>query len=181
MYSVGCTTDCYVDGMSNSAAARLFRIDRRTVANILKHSIPPRDFLEGPTIRPKLDPFEAIMDQILADDMSRIKKQHHTTKRIHERQRDARGFPGGLRLLRIMCERRIFGPERCLCLRRMHQAMPKWNLARRLGWPALSNASCITLRWYCRNGAHFLSRRRGQYGMATSAATNIEFCNAGLS
>ena len=32
---------CHVDGMSNSAAARLFGIDRKTVAKILKHSVPP--------------------------------------------------------------------------------------------------------------------------------------------
>ena len=66
---------CYVDGMSNSAAARLFGIDRKTVAKILKHSVPPGYCREGPPARPKLDPFVAIIDQILADDMSRIKKQ----------------------------------------------------------------------------------------------------------
>lgn len=32
---------CHVDGISNSAAARLFGIDRKTVAKILKHSVPP--------------------------------------------------------------------------------------------------------------------------------------------
>ena len=32
---------CHVDGMSKSEAARLFGIDRKTVAKILKHSVPP--------------------------------------------------------------------------------------------------------------------------------------------
>ena len=32
---------CHVDGMNKSAAGRLFGIDRKTVAKILKHSVPP--------------------------------------------------------------------------------------------------------------------------------------------
>ncbi|WP_120631525.1 IS21 family transposase [Ruegeria sp. EL01] len=90
---------CHVDGMSNSAAARLFGIDRKTVAKILKHSVPPGYRREGPPVRPKLDPFIAIIDQILADDMSRIKKQRHTAKRIHERLRDEHGFTGGITIV----------------------------------------------------------------------------------
>jgi len=85
--------------MSNSAAARLFGIDRKTVAKILKHSVPPGYRREGPPARPKLDPFVAIIDQILADDMSRIKKQRHTAKRIHERLRDEHGFAGGITII----------------------------------------------------------------------------------
>jgi hypothetical protein len=34
---------CHVDGMSKSAAGRLFGIDRRTVAKILLHSVPRGD------------------------------------------------------------------------------------------------------------------------------------------
>ena len=90
---------CHVDGMSNSAAARLFGIDRKTVAKILKHSVPPGYRREGPPVRPKLDPFVPLIDQILADDMSRIKKQRHTAKRIHERLRDEHGFTGGITIV----------------------------------------------------------------------------------
>ncbi len=32
---------CHVDGMSKSAAGRLCGIDRKTVAKILRHSVPP--------------------------------------------------------------------------------------------------------------------------------------------
>jgi transposase len=32
---------CHVGGMSKSEAARVFGIDRKTVAKILKHSMPP--------------------------------------------------------------------------------------------------------------------------------------------
>ena len=90
---------CHVDGMSNSAAARLFGIDRKTVAKILKHPVPPGYRREGPPVRPGLDPFVAIIDRILADDMSRIKKQRHTAKRIHERLRDEHGFTGGITIV----------------------------------------------------------------------------------
>ena len=90
---------CHVDGMSNSAAARLFGIDRKTVAKIPKHPVPPGYRREGPPVRPGLDPFVAIIDRILADDMSRIKKQRHTAKRIHERLRDEHGFTGGITIV----------------------------------------------------------------------------------
>jgi len=85
--------------MSNSAAARLFGIDRKTVAKILKHSVPPGYRREGPPARPKLDPFVAIIDHVLAEDMSRIKKQRHTAKRIYERLRDEHGFTGGITIV----------------------------------------------------------------------------------
>ena len=72
---------CHVDGMSERAAGRYFGIDRKTVSKILKHSVPPGYRREGQPARPKLDPFVAIIDQILEEDKSRIKKQRHTAKR----------------------------------------------------------------------------------------------------
>jgi hypothetical protein len=59
---------CHVDGMSKSAAGRLFGIDRRTVAKILLHSVPPGYRRTALPVRPKLDPFIPIIDQILEDD-----------------------------------------------------------------------------------------------------------------
>ena len=90
---------CHVDGMSNSAAARLFGIDRKTVAKILRHSVPPGYRREGPPARPKLDPFVGIIDQILEDDRSLLKKQRHTSKRIFGRLRDEHGFTGGITIV----------------------------------------------------------------------------------
>ena len=90
---------CHVDGMSERGAARHFGIDRKTVSKILKHSVPPGYRRECTPVRPKLDPFVAIIDQILRDDMSRIKKQRHTAKRIHERLRDEHGFTGGITIV----------------------------------------------------------------------------------
>ena len=90
---------CHVDGMSNSAAARLFGVDRKTVAKILKHSVPPRYRRSALPVRPKLDPFIPMIDQILEDDKRVIKKQRHTAKRIHERLRDEHGFTGGITIV----------------------------------------------------------------------------------
>jgi len=90
---------CHVDGMSGRAAGRYFGIDRKTVSKILKHSVPPGYRREGPPVRPKLDPFVGIIDQILEEDQSRIKKQRHTAKRIYERLRDEHGFSGGITIV----------------------------------------------------------------------------------
>ena len=78
----------HVEGMSKSAAARMFGIDRKTVAKILKHSVPPGYRRSKPPVRSKLDPFIPIIDQILEDDKGRLKKQRHTAKRIHQRLGD---------------------------------------------------------------------------------------------
>ena len=90
---------CHVDGMSERAAGRFFGIDRKTVSKILKHSVPPGYRREGPPARPKLDPFIGVIDQILEEDKSRIKKQRHAAKRIYERLRDEHGFTGGITIV----------------------------------------------------------------------------------
>ena len=90
---------CHVDGMSKSAAARLFGIHRKTVAKMLKHSVPPGYRREGPPVRPKLDPFIGIIEQILEDDKCLLKKQRHTSKRIFERLRDEHGFTGKITIV----------------------------------------------------------------------------------
>ena len=53
-----------------------------------------------PPVRPKLDPFTAIIDKMLADDKSRPKKQQHTSKRIFERLRDEHGFTGKVTIVK---------------------------------------------------------------------------------
>ncbi len=90
---------CHVGGMSARAAAGHFGIDRKTVSKILKHSVPPGYRREVPPVRPKLDPFVGIIDQILEEDKSRIKKQRHTARRIFERLRDEHGFTGGITIV----------------------------------------------------------------------------------
>ena len=50
-------------------------------------------------MRPKLDGFTEIIDQILEDDKRVIKKQRHKAKRIFERLRDEHGFTGKLTIV----------------------------------------------------------------------------------
>ena len=84
-----------IEGLSKRAAARRFGIDPKTVAKMMSFSVPPGYVRRKPPVRPKLDPFIAIIDKILADDKSVHKKQQHTSKRIFERLRDENGFTGG--------------------------------------------------------------------------------------
>lgn len=46
----------------------MFGVDRKTVAKIVKHAVPPGYRRSKPPVRPKLDPFIRIIDQILKDD-----------------------------------------------------------------------------------------------------------------
>jgi len=85
----------YVEGMSQRGAARYFGIDPRTVAKMMRFSVPPGYRRSRRPARPKLDPFTGIIDQILDDDGSIAAKQRHTAKRIFERLRDEHGYGGG--------------------------------------------------------------------------------------
>ena len=113
--------------MSERAAAGHFGIDRKTVSKILKHSVPP-GYRREP-VRPKLE----IINQILEEDKSRIKKQRHTARRIYERLRDEHGFTGGITIVTdYVRERRRRLRGRCSCRCRTHRATHRWTLVRRL-------------------------------------------------
>src|SRR3979490_3025068 len=88
------------EGLSHREAARQFGIDPRTVAKMVKFSVPPGYVRKKPPARPKLDPFILVIDGILLDDKSRPKKQQHTAKRIFERLRDEYGFTGGITIVK---------------------------------------------------------------------------------
>jgi transposase len=89
-----------IEGLSKRAVARLFGIDPRTVDKMLAFSVPPGYRRSRPPAKPKLGPFVAIIDGILAGDKDRPKKQRHTAKRIFERLRDERGFTGGVTIVK---------------------------------------------------------------------------------
>ena len=89
-----------IEGLSERAAARRFGIDPRTVSKMLRFSVPPGYRRSRPPVRPKLDPFIAVIDGILADDKTRPRKQQHTAKRIFERLRDEHGFAGGITIVK---------------------------------------------------------------------------------
>ncbi len=89
-----------IEGLSHREAARQFGIDPRTVAKMVKFSVPPGYVRKRPPARPKLDPFILVIAGILVDDKSRPKKQQHTAKRIFERLRDEYGFTGGITIVK---------------------------------------------------------------------------------
>jgi transposase len=89
-----------IEGLSKRAAAARFGIDPKTVDKMMAFSVPPGYRRTKPPVKPKLDPFVAIIDKILADDKSRPKKQQHTSKRIFERLRDEHGFTGGITIVK---------------------------------------------------------------------------------
>src|SRR5580658_4437879 len=90
----------YAEGISKREAARRFGIDPRTVAKMLAFSVPPGYRRSRPPARPKLDPFLAIIDQILKEDKGRPAKQQHTSKRIFERLRDEHENSGGITIVK---------------------------------------------------------------------------------
>ena len=89
-----------IEGLSRREAARRFGIDPRTVAKMLSFSVPPGYRRRQPPKRPKLDPFVAIIDQILDEDQGRPAKQRHTSKRLFERLRAEHGYAGGLTIVK---------------------------------------------------------------------------------
>ena len=89
-----------IEGLSKRAAARRFGIDPRTVDKMMEFSVPPGYRRSKPPAKPKLDRFIAVIDNILADDKCRPKKQQHTAKRIFERLRDEHGFTGGITIVK---------------------------------------------------------------------------------
>ena len=108
----------YVEGLSRREAARRFGIDPRTVAKMLAFAVPPGYRRSHPPRRPMLEPFVAIIDQILEEDKRRPAKQRHTSKRIFERLRDEHGYSGGITIVkdyvleRRQHQREVFVPLR---------------------------------------------------------------------
>ena len=90
---------CHHEGLSHREAARRFGIDRKTVSKILKHSTPPGYQRRHALVRPKLDPYIGVINQILESDKGHSKKHRHTAKRIFERLRDDHGFTGSLTIV----------------------------------------------------------------------------------
>ena len=87
---------CLKDGMSAREAARYFNKDRKTIAKMLEHALPPGYRRVELPKRPTLDAYVDIIDEILRTDKALIKKERHTAKCIFERLRDEHGYAGSL-------------------------------------------------------------------------------------
>ena len=85
----------FVEGHSHREAARVFGLNRETVAKMCRFSLPPGYTRKEPAAKPKLGALLPVIDAILAADQTAPVKQRHTAKRIFERLRDEHGFAGG--------------------------------------------------------------------------------------
>ena len=90
----------FEEGLSGRQIAQDFGISRDSVSKMLAYSEPPGYRRTAPIKRPKLDPYVAQIDQWLAEDKDRPRKQRHTAKRIFERLRDECGFDGGYTIVK---------------------------------------------------------------------------------
>jgi transposase len=89
-----------VDGQSQRTVAREFGLARKTVRKMLEYSAPPGYQRQKPVRRPKLGPWQGVIDAILEDDKQRPRKQRHTAKRIFERLRAEHSYGGGYTIVK---------------------------------------------------------------------------------
>ena len=89
-----------VEGKSRRAVAREFGLARKTIGKMLEYSLPPGYRRQKPVRRPKLGPWQGVIDAILEEDKQRPKKQRHTAKRIFERLRAEYQFTGGYTIVK---------------------------------------------------------------------------------
>jgi transposase len=90
----------FEEGLSGRQIARDFGVSRDSVAKMLAYSEPPGYRRTAPIKRPKLDPYTVQIDQWLAEDKTRPRKQRHTAKRIFERLRDECRYDGGYTIVK---------------------------------------------------------------------------------
>lgn len=90
----------FVEGHSRREAARVFGLNRETVAKMCRFSLPPGYTRKEPAAKPKLGPLLPVIDAILAADHAAPVKQRHTAKPIFERLRDEHGFACGYTLVK---------------------------------------------------------------------------------
>ena len=82
---------CLKDGKPSRETAWYFNKDRKTIAKMLRHALPPGYRRSEAPRRPTLDANVGIIDEILNSDKALIKNQRHTAKRIFEPLRDEHG------------------------------------------------------------------------------------------
>src|SRR3954454_12005190 len=86
--------------MSIRQAAREFGLSRKSIRKMLQFSLPPGYARKKPVQRPKLGPWQGVIDQILLEDQSQPKKQRHTAKRVWDRLKAEHRFDGGYTIVK---------------------------------------------------------------------------------
>jgi len=83
------------DGMSIRQIARRFNHSRRKVREVLEESEPRPYTLQQERPAPRLGPYKAWIEQILAEDQQAPRKQQHTAAKLYRRLRDEQSYLGG--------------------------------------------------------------------------------------
>jgi transposase len=91
----GAIRRAFRDGMTIKRIVREFHHSRNTIRKILRNSEPNPIPEPRQRTAPVLGPFQALIDQILADDEQAPPKQRHTAMQAFRRLRDEHGYPGG--------------------------------------------------------------------------------------
>jgi len=89
-----------VEGRSQRMVGREFGLARKTVRKMLEYSAPPGYQRQKPVRRPKLGPWQGVIDSMLEDDKHRPRKQRHTAKRIFERLRAEHSYLGSYTIVK---------------------------------------------------------------------------------
>src|SRR3954469_13878548 len=74
--------------------ARSFHVSRRKVREALTAPEPKPYTRTKPPPTPVLGPFQAVIDQVLRDDLDAPPKQRHTAAQLFRRLQDEHGYPG---------------------------------------------------------------------------------------
>lgn len=83
-----------VEGLSKREAAKLYGINRRTVAKMCKYATPPKYKRKKGKLYPKIGEYRDKINLILKNDLKVGKKQRHTSKRIYDRLKKEDGYKG---------------------------------------------------------------------------------------
>src|SRR3974390_815636 len=101
-----------VEGKSRRLVAREFGLARKTIRKMLEYSLPPGYRRQAPIRRPKLGPWQGVIDAILADDKQRPREQRPRAKRILERLRAEHSYTGGYTIVKdYVRESKVSGQE----------------------------------------------------------------------
>ena len=83
------------DGMSIRQIARRYGHSRRKIRQVLGESEPRPYTRRQGRPAPRLGPYKALIDQILAEDEQAPRKQRHTAAKLYRRLRDEESYVGG--------------------------------------------------------------------------------------
>ncbi len=90
----------FIEGHSRPEAARVFGLNRKTVAKMCRFSLPPGYRRAKPVAKPKLGRLLPVINAMFLADRLAPAKQRHSAKRIFERLRDEHGFAGGYTVMK---------------------------------------------------------------------------------